>query len=75
MTIYCGSSTSRSRPTMFMIAMSGGPEYVPEPVAPNESVETQEEDTLESPVPVDPGLPLVRPSRKRILDEEHDGSP
>jgi hypothetical protein len=75
MTVYCGSSTNRSRPITFMICSAGGPEYVPEPLSPNESVETQDEDTLDAPVPVDPGLPLLRPSRKRIHDEEHDGSP
>jgi hypothetical protein len=76
MTVYCGSTTSRSRPTTFMIVMSaGGPEHVPEPLSPLESLETPEDDTPDAPVPVDPGLPLVRPSRKRIHDEEHDGSP
>ncbi|MDB4991295.1 MAG: hypothetical protein JWN04_6473 [Myxococcaceae bacterium] len=74
MTVYCGSSTKRSRPTTFMFVMAGGVEHVPEPVSPNESVETLDDDLdqLDEPVAVDPGLPLVRPSRKRL--QEQDGA-
>ncbi|MDB4972155.1 MAG: hypothetical protein JWN48_496 [Myxococcaceae bacterium] len=77
MTVYCGSSTSRSRPTTFMIVTGGGVEHVPEPVSPHESVETLDDDLdqLDEPWAVDPGLPLVRPSRKRIQQQDHDGAP
>jgi hypothetical protein len=77
MTVYCGSTTSRSRPITFMVVMAGGTEHVPEPLSPMESVETPDDDLdmLDEPLAVDPGLPIVRPSRKRINDTEHDGSP
>ena len=73
MTVYCGSSTSRSRPTTFMIVMAGGTEHVPEPLSPNESVETLDDDLdqLDEPLVMDPGLPLTHPSRKAIREEQN----
>jgi hypothetical protein len=44
MTAFCVSSTSRSRPLTFMIMTAGGAEHIPEPIPPNQSVETSEED-------------------------------
>lgn len=70
MTAYCRSSTSRSRPLTFLF-MNGGVEHVPEPVPPNQSVETPDDDPLERPLSVDdPGLPLGRPSKKIIAEDE-----
>jgi hypothetical protein len=69
MTAFCLSSTVRSRPLTFMIL--GGAEQIPEPVPPNQSVETSDEDLLEQPLPVDPGLPLARPGKKHIAEDDH----
>jgi len=60
---------------MFVMPGSGA-ETVPEPVGPNESVETLDDDLnqLDEPMTIDPGLPLNRPSKKRIQEQEHDGA-
>ncbi|MEY4508513.1 MAG: hypothetical protein RLZZ450_635 [Pseudomonadota bacterium] len=71
MTAFCVSSTSRSRPLTFMIMTAGGAEHIPEPIPPNQSVETSEEDSLEQPLPTDQGLPLGRPGKKQIDEDEH----
>jgi hypothetical protein len=71
MTAFCLSTTSRSRPLTFMIMNAGGPEHIPEPIPPNQSVETSDEDPLEQPQATDQGLPLSRPGKKQIAEDEH----
>jgi hypothetical protein len=71
MTAFCVSSTSRSRPLTFMVMSLGGAEHIPEPIPSNQSVETSDEDGLEQPLPTDQGLPLGRPGKKQIAEDEH----
>ena len=71
MTAFCLSSTSRSRPLTFMIMSAGGAEHIPEPIPPNQSVETSDEEPLEQPLATDQGLPLNRPGKKQIAEDEH----
>jgi hypothetical protein len=73
MTAYCLSSTSRSRPLAFMFMAAGGERHpLPEqPVPPTHSVDTPDDEGVDDqPNPGDPGPPLLRPSRKRVPDEE-----
>ena len=72
MTAYCLSSTSRSRPSFFTFAMMGGERQLPEqPVPPTHSVDTSDDEPLDDqPNPGDPGPPVLRPSKKRVPDEE-----
>lgn len=76
MTAYLLSSTSRSRPLAFTFAMMdadvGGDRPMPEqPVPPTHSVDTPDDETLDDqPNPGDPGPPVLRPSKKRVPDDE-----
>lgn len=72
MTAFCLSSTSHSRPIAFTFAMTGGERPLPEqPVPPNHSVDTPDDEPLDDqPNPGDPGPPVLKPSHKRVPTEE-----
>lgn len=72
MTAYCVSSSNRTRPSTFMFAMMGGEPMPEQPVSPTHSIDTPDEEPIEQPNPGDPGPPVLRPSKKRVPDE--DGS-
>ena len=71
MTTYCLSSTSRSRPTAFMVA-GGGDRLPSQPVPPNYSVDTPFDDPLEDPGDEEPVPPFSRPSKKSVPDEDRE---
>lgn len=71
MTTYCLSSTSRSRPTAFMVGAGGGDRLPPQPVPPG-SVDTPFDDPLEDPGEEEPVPPFSRPSKKTVPDEDRE---
>ena len=72
MTTYCLSSASRTRPSAFIFAIGGGDERLPQqPVPPNISVDTPDEEPIDLANDGDPRPPAIGPSKKRQPDEEH----
>jgi len=72
MTAYCISSTSRSRPLSFMLS-SGGDERRPQqPVPPNISVDTPNDDEVELPNLSDSGPPDLMPPKKPHLPRPNE---
>jgi hypothetical protein len=73
MTMFCLSSTSRSRPLAFMVCAAHGDddvESVPEPVRTNLIVDTPEDEPADR-VPANDPASLPRPDGKHPSDQEH----
>ena len=72
MTSYCLSSASRTRPRAFIFATGPGDERLPQqPVPPNISVDTPDDEPIDLANDGDPRPPAIGPSKKRQPDEEH----
>jgi hypothetical protein len=69
MTAYCQSTSNRSRPTAFMLPLLfAGTERLPEqPVPPNHSLDTPDDEQFDEPNPGDPGPPVLKPPKRPHL--------